>query len=397
MSNDQHHQSTTATTSSSSKNTNNNHHNNTQEYRPCSPDLSAYGIPPHQQQQSLFHPSYQEHYSPSSSVAGNQHTTTSRPFQQSRGNSSALTGLPGGSGVASGYPQPAPAAHRGSYDASPYFSPPGSFSQGSYFVGQVQGLHGQQGLPRRETFGYGSLSASAGAGAGAGAGAVADSGAGSGEYLSRVPGDGTLTYSPTATSSGEGLTRGNNILHSQQRSQSQSQGQGQYQGPHLSQPGYSSGPIPDLGAAAQAPVFQPPSSSTLPHHSQPHKMPPTRRKRGHIDDNGDNGDGEYTPESSTGAPRVGEGGGASGAKTSRKRKSDSGHHAWTVGRAPGEVGPSLGIDIKTKFPVARIKRIMQADEDVGKVAQATPTAVCEFKLTLQPFTTSPPFSLSPSY
>ncbi len=41
----------------------------------------------------------------------------------------------------------------------------------------------------------------------------------------------------------------------------------------------------------------------------------------------------------------------------------------------GGPGPSLGIDVKTKFPVARIKRIMQADEDVGKVAQATPTAV----------------------
>ncbi|KIW34810.1 uncharacterized protein PV07_01563 [Cladophialophora immunda] len=37
--------------------------------------------------------------------------------------------------------------------------------------------------------------------------------------------------------------------------------------------------------------------------------------------------------------------------------------------------PSFGIDVRTKFPVARIKRIMQADEDVGKVAQATPTAV----------------------
>ena len=36
------------------------------------------------------------------------------------------------------------------------------------------------------------------------------------------------------------------------------------------------------------------------------------------------------------------------------------------------------IDVKTKFPVARIKRIMQADEDVGKVAQVTPVAVCEF-------------------
>ncbi|KFZ01351.1 hypothetical protein V501_10049 [Pseudogymnoascus sp. VKM F-4519 (FW-2642)] len=34
-----------------------------------------------------------------------------------------------------------------------------------------------------------------------------------------------------------------------------------------------------------------------------------------------------------------------------------------------------GIEIKTKFPVARIKRIMQADEEVGKVAQVTPVAV----------------------
>jgi hypothetical protein len=35
-----------------------------------------------------------------------------------------------------------------------------------------------------------------------------------------------------------------------------------------------------------------------------------------------------------------------------------------------------GPEIKTKFPVARIKRIMQADEDVGKVAQVTPIVVC---------------------
>ncbi|KZT66894.1 hypothetical protein DAEQUDRAFT_639119, partial [Daedalea quercina L-15889] len=31
----------------------------------------------------------------------------------------------------------------------------------------------------------------------------------------------------------------------------------------------------------------------------------------------------------------------------------------------------------TKFPVARIKRIMQKDEEVGKVAQATPIVICE--------------------
>ncbi|KAF2477355.1 histone-fold-containing protein [Lindgomyces ingoldianus] len=33
------------------------------------------------------------------------------------------------------------------------------------------------------------------------------------------------------------------------------------------------------------------------------------------------------------------------------------------------------IEVKTKFPVARIKRIMQADDDVGKVAQVTPVVV----------------------
>ena len=47
---------------------------------------------------------------------------------------------------------------------------------------------------------------------------------------------------------------------------------------------------------------------------------------------------------------------------------------------------AIAIDVKTKFPVARIKRIMQADEDVGKVAQATPTAVAKalelFMITL---------------
>jgi len=42
--------------------------------------------------------------------------------------------------------------------------------------------------------------------------------------------------------------------------------------------------------------------------------------------------------------------------------------------APGE---AEGIIIRTKFPVARIKRIVQADEDVGKVAQVTPVVVCK--------------------
>ena len=39
---------------------------------------------------------------------------------------------------------------------------------------------------------------------------------------------------------------------------------------------------------------------------------------------------------------------------------------------PPAIDPS---PVKTKFPTARIKRIMQADEEVGKVAQQTPIAV----------------------
>ncbi|KAL2164064.1 hypothetical protein VTH06DRAFT_3278 [Thermothelomyces fergusii] len=37
--------------------------------------------------------------------------------------------------------------------------------------------------------------------------------------------------------------------------------------------------------------------------------------------------------------------------------------------------PFESVTVKTKFPTARIKRIMQADEEVGKVAQQTPIAV----------------------
>ncbi|KAK7519795.1 uncharacterized protein IWZ02DRAFT_455182 [Phyllosticta citriasiana] len=40
-------------------------------------------------------------------------------------------------------------------------------------------------------------------------------------------------------------------------------------------------------------------------------------------------------------------------------------------------GVAEGIEVRTKFPAARIKRIMQADEDVGKVAQVTPHVVGE--------------------
>jgi Dr1-associated corepressor len=47
-------------------------------------------------------------------------------------------------------------------------------------------------------------------------------------------------------------------------------------------------------------------------------------------------------------------------------------------RAAAQAAQSPTIEpspVKTKFPTARIKRIMQADEEVGKVAQQTPIAV----------------------
>ncbi|KAK2593776.1 hypothetical protein QQS21_008537 [Conoideocrella luteorostrata] len=45
-------------------------------------------------------------------------------------------------------------------------------------------------------------------------------------------------------------------------------------------------------------------------------------------------------------------------------------------RAPPPVAPAIEPSpVRTKFPTARIKRIMQADEEVGKVAQQTPIAV----------------------
>lgn len=75
-------------------------------------------------------------------------------------------------------------------------------------------------------------------------------------------------------------------------------------------------------------------------------------------------DDEYIPEASSGA----KGGGG------RKSKKPKLEEDICDKAAPGV---DEGIEVKTKFPVARIKRIMQADDEVGKVAQVTPTAVCK--------------------
>ncbi|KAI9837720.1 MAG: hypothetical protein M1819_006654 [Sarea resinae] len=72
-------------------------------------------------------------------------------------------------------------------------------------------------------------------------------------------------------------------------------------------------------------------------------------------------DDEWLPEPTA----IASSSGREGGRRSRKVKSGTG---VTPGAAEG-------IEVKTKFPVARIKRIMQADEDVGKVAQVTPVVV----------------------
>ena len=76
-----------------------------------------------------------------------------------------------------------------------------------------------------------------------------------------------------------------------------------------------------------------------------------------------------------------------GSSTGRGRKLKKVKLAQEDYGAGGKLAPGVeeGIEVKTKFPVARIKRIMQADEDVGKVAQVTPTAVCELSPKLGHF------------
>lgn len=61
-------------------------------------------------------------------------------------------------------------------------------------------------------------------------------------------------------------------------------------------------------------------------------------------------------------------------KVKAEVKNEDADYGNGTGSAGGAVG---GAEVRTKFPVARIKRIMQSDEDVGKVAQVTPVVVCE--------------------
>lgn len=63
-------------------------------------------------------------------------------------------------------------------------------------------------------------------------------------------------------------------------------------------------------------------------------------------------------------------------KRPRREQQQPRAHASNGGPSNAQAADAtLGVQLKTSFPVARIKRIMQADEDVGKVAQVTPHVV----------------------
>ena len=104
------------------------------------------------------------------------------------------------------------------------------------------------------------------------------------------------------------------------------------------------------------PIHRPSVSSTVPppRHDSLTSNPTTRQRRSHTDVDDEKG---------------------SGSKAQSGRKSKKVKVEVDYGTKPAP-GVEEGIEVKTKFPVARIKRIMQADEDVGKVSQVTPTAVC---------------------
>jgi hypothetical protein len=91
----------------------------------------------------------------------------------------------------------------------------------------------------------------------------------------------------------------------------------------------------------------------------PTYMPPRGLKKEEVAHDEDyNPDASLKPEKSKGkARKEGNGTGGAGGSTA----------------LPG----TENINITVHFPVARIKRIMQADDDVGKVAQVTPVVVCK--------------------
>ncbi|KAF2652729.1 histone-fold-containing protein [Lophiostoma macrostomum CBS 122681] len=109
------------------------------------------------------------------------------------------------------------------------------------------------------------------------------------------------------------------------------------------------------GSISHVPPYSPPTSSPI-LQKQPSFMPPRVRKEVSMQD----ADSDYYPDVTTEKTR---------GKKPKDNNGTSGVEGSTV--PPG----TENINIKSHFPVARIKRIMQADDDVGKVAQVTPVVV----------------------
>jgi len=124
---------------------------------------------------------------------------------------------------------------------------------------------------------------------------------------------------------------------------------------------FSSGEPQSPYAAAQQ---SPPGAAAFNHHNAAQETPYLNRQTPYMARHGVKHEADMDEEY---VPSPGFHGSAN-----KKFKTDGGANP-----ANGRIAPGVaeGIEVKTKFPVARIKRIMQADEDVGKVAQVTPVVV----------------------
>ena len=118
----------------------------------------------------------------------------------------------------------------------------------------------------------------------------------------------------------------------------------------------------------------PTSVPIQPQYSQPQQydMAPSRRFKNEYDDD------DYLPDAPPKRSRRAQHQNLP-SLTAANGPSFDDHHSQLTGPLQGmstqPSDPTLGVQLKTSFPVARIKRIMQADEDIGKVAQVTPHIV----------------------
>lgn len=133
--------------------------------------------------------------------------------------------------------------------------------------------------------------------------------------------------------------------------------------PEQSTTSYFSQPHPQYQASYTRPTHhdhQPHFGTPIPHQPSNSYESPLMPRNTKRHENDDNNDQDWSPEATS----------RGSSRKAKKLKVEEGCDK----PAPGV---EEGIEVKTKFPVARIKRIMQADEDIGKVAQVTPTAVCK--------------------